>query len=248
MISGRQRRSQAAQTTSGLGTKWKQRKPFLLSVGELAPTGSHDADTEPRGSLGDTLELLATNLYNGSEYNIIELLRQLQDHRQSSKSLEEWRDDYQDLQTVLQKREQRIQKLKKSPVPNLNADNSIYWGSIRQLKCGYCIIQTLGKSWDPSLGCLLNPTGGLVGAGNRTIYKGDHLDALVLHGIVHDAGGYCYNYHATSPGYNYLGTWFTLFPTKSPMSCQIRGIYWWKKKLLRKRLRAFLHSETTGGG
>ena len=34
-----------------------------------------------------------------------------------------------------------------------------------------------------------------------------------------------YNYHGVGPGYNYLGTVFTVSPTASPLSCQYAGIW-----------------------
>ena len=71
--------------------------------------------------------------------------------------------------------------------------------------------------------CALNPTGGICGAGNSSLYQGTVNSSLIVHSCLHDASGYCKCYHGIGKGYNYLGTIFAL-PTKSPMSCQIMGI------------------------
>jgi hypothetical protein len=96
---------------------------------------------------------------------------------------------------------------------------------------------------DPIFGALLNPTGGIVGPGNKSLLSGRCYDPIVMHGIVHDAGGYLYNYHKFGPGYNYLKTKLTIFPTKSPLSSQIYGFYYWKS-ILKKFNKEINHNKT----
>ncbi len=85
----------------------------------------------------------------------------------------------------------------------------------------------LGSSWGgaatppiamhPITAVLLNPSGGIVGPGNQNIEEsslerlksvekfGVYIgrDALAYHGIFHDAGGFCLNFHGKGPGYKY---------------------------------------------
>ena len=68
----------------------------------------------------------------------------------------------------------------------------------------------------------MNPTGGIVGPGNVSIFNGDMNDPLVCHAIVHDACGYLTTYHKTGPGYNYLNV-CSIFSTSSPLCCQFEG-------------------------
>ena len=112
-------------------------------------------------------------------------------------------------------------------VPNLDEDNWNLWGSVRQLRFGRVVMDTLGGSLDAVFGALLSPTGGIVGPGNDAMFKGNYDDGIVMHGIVHDGGGYLLNYHGVGPGYNYLGTYLTLFPSSSPLSNQVSGISYW---------------------
>jgi len=78
---------------------------------------------------------------------------------------------------------------------------------------------------DAVWGCFLQPTGGIVGAGNQCLMESDTAQPIVIHAVIHDAFGYLYNYHGVGPGYNYLGTYFTVSPTSSPMACQYAGIW-----------------------
>merc|ERR1712227_78677 len=113
-----------------------------------------------------------------------------------------------------------------TPVPNLSSDNDEVWGSKRQYLYGYVCSEILKskKNVDiaPFLCTALNPTGGICGPGNQSLYKGSVTDPLIVHSCIHDASGYCYNYHKTGLGYNYLNTFFAL-PTSMPMSCQFMG-------------------------
>jgi WXG100 family type VII secretion target len=98
-----------------------------------------------------------------------------------------------------------------------------FLGSTASLRYGAVVGDIFGI--DPIFGSLLNPTGGLVGAGNASYEPGDN-DAIGYHGIFHDAAGYLFNYHdKLGPGYNYLGR--EPFPTSNPLTGQIGGISWW---------------------
>jgi WXG100 family type VII secretion target len=98
-----------------------------------------------------------------------------------------------------------------------------FLGSTASMRYGAVVGDIFGI--DPVFGSLLNPTGGLVGAGNSSYEPGDN-DAIGYHGIFHDAAGYLFNYHdKLGPGYNYLGR--EPFPTSNPLTGQIGGISWW---------------------
>lgn len=100
-------------------------------------------------------------------------------------------------------------------------------------------------------GSLLSPTGGLVGPDNAFLSKkvtaslgpvtisGDvtvkalHLspdNPIALHGVVHDAAGYLFNYHDEGPGYNYRGSNAEVLGTDNPVSGQVSGIAHWVKE------------------
>lgn len=112
------------------------------------------------------------------------------------------------------------------PVPNLSHDNDEVWGSKRQYLYGYvcCDIFKNNNLHLPAFMCsALNPTGGICGPGNTSLYRGTVNSHMIVHSCMHDASGYCYNYHKIGQGYNYLDTFWAL-STSSPMSCQIMGI------------------------
>jgi hypothetical protein len=122
---------------------------------------------------------------------------------------------------------------KLSPIIYLSDDNDEVWGSKRQYLYGYIcsnIMKNQNIALLPFMCSALNPTGGICGAGNQSLYSGDIYSAIIVHSCIHDASGYCYNYHNIGKGYNYLNTYFA-FPTKFPMSCQIMGIFrcWYLK-------------------
>ena len=112
-------------------------------------------------------------------------------------------------------------------VPNVSVDNDGVWGSKRQYMYGWVtsrFLEASGITLEPFLCMALNPTGGICGAGNGSLYRGSVESALIVHSCVHDASGYLYRYHGLGRGYNYLGTWFAL-PSGWAMSCQVMGIY-----------------------
>ena len=98
-----------------------------------------------------------------------------------------------------------------------------FMGSKGQLRYGKIVGDVLGL--DPVFGSLLNPSGGLVGPGNASLNLGDQ--PISIHGSVHDAAGYLFNYHNTGPGYNYLGTPDGIDDTADPLAGQINGVAFW---------------------
>eukprot|EP00928_Gymnodinium_smaydae_P063474 TRINITY_DN47033_c0_g1_i1.p1 TRINITY_DN47033_c0_g1~~TRINITY_DN47033_c0_g1_i1.p1 ORF type:complete len:319 (+),score=31.04 TRINITY_DN47033_c0_g1_i1:67-1023(+) len=108
--------------------------------------------------------------------------------------------------------------------------NQMVWGSKRQYAFAKCVVKILHaaglteQELDPVWGVILRPSGGIVGPGNRSLYRGNMNRAINVHCCVHDAFGYVFRYHARGPGYNYLSTWVTVWPTESPWSCQFVGV------------------------
>lgn len=115
-------------------------------------------------------------------------------------------------------------------VANLAKAKDGVWGSKRQYAFGMIVSKLLKKAqWtneelDPIWGILLSPTGGIAGAANAEVVIESLANPIILHACVHDAFGYSYRYHNVGPGYNYLGTPFTLFPKNNPLSCQLAGM------------------------
>jgi len=118
-------------------------------------------------------------------------------------------------------------------VPGVSVDNDDVWGSKRQYLYGYVcseIMRQNNTNMIPYMCSALNPTGGICGAGNKSLYSGTIDSPVIMHSCIHDASGYCYTYHELGRGYNYLGTYFAL-PSRYPMSCQMMGIYrCWRAK------------------
>jgi hypothetical protein len=106
-------------------------------------------------------------------------------------------------------------------------------------------------SWKPHplFGLLVNPTGGIVGAGASDIEEGVlwlfqmARGPLAYHSAIHDAAGYAINYHRFGPGYSYRSTVppsdAALVPTDedrdelgiatdSPLSFQQGGVKFWE--------------------
>jgi hypothetical protein len=100
-----------------------------------------------------------------------------------------------------------------------------FMGSTSQMRSGQVVGDAFGM--DPAFGALLNPSGGLVGPGNKA-FDGDD-SAVGYHGAVHDAAGYLYNYHDQGPGYDYMG--LEGRDTSSPLSGQRAGISYWRDVL-----------------
>lgn len=115
---------------------------------------------------------------------------------------------------------------KLEPIDQLLPGQSDFMGSNWQLRYGKIVGDQFGI--DPVFGAMLNPTGGMVGPGN----KGLAPDAwymptpVAYHGAYHDATGYLFNYHKTGPGYNYMGSPIGL-STDNPLAGQGTGIAQW---------------------
>jgi len=106
--------------------------------------------------------------------------------------------------------------------------HSDFMGSTVQLRYGQVVGDQLGI--DPVFGSLLNPTGGLVGAGNFPSAQFADESPISYHGVFHDAAGYLYNYHNIGPGYDYMG----LEPNRDqghPFTGQETGIPYWNEKM-----------------
>jgi hypothetical protein len=119
---------------------------------------------------------------------------------------------------------------KLDPIDQLLPDQSDFMGSNWQLRYGKVVGDRFGI--DPVFGSMLNPTGGLVGPGN----KGKAPDAwympesVAYHGAYHDAMGYLHNYHQDGPGYNYLESPVG-FAKSNPLAGQTTGIALWNWNL-----------------
>ncbi len=115
---------------------------------------------------------------------------------------------------------------KLEPIDQLLPTQSDFMGSNWQLRYGKIVGDQFGI--DPVFGAMLNPTGGMVGPGN----KGLAPDAwymptpVAYHGAYHDATGYLFNYHKTGPGYNYMNSPIGL-STDNPLAGQGTGIAQW---------------------
>ena len=83
---------------------------------------------------------------------------------------------------------------------------------------------------------LLWPLGGrteLVNPNNKqfriTGKEKEEIEAILYHTATHDACGYLSEYHKIGPGYNYLGTMLTVFPSCIPQSGRLAALMFWKK-------------------
>jgi RHS repeat-associated protein len=136
----------------------------------------------------------------------------------------------------------KVVQLHKEASPRKTADHieclpqeSQHWGSIDQLRFGKIVGE--GLDIDPMLAILLSPTGGMVGPGYSP-GSHDYLshEILRIHGGVHDAAGYMYNFHGIGPGYQYVpDTWETL-DTSNPLAGQVSGISFWTVEMAKRGL------------
>jgi hypothetical protein len=134
--------------------------------------------------------------------------------------LDEIRAEYQRFQEIRAQRDAAVAG-GAEPIPDLSDWHASFMGSNTQLRYGQVVGDAFGV--DPVFGAMLNPTGGIVGPGNKGL-PGDDTP-LGYHGVVHDAAGYLYNYHGAGPGYNYLGV--EPFPTSNPLTGQVSGVAYW---------------------
>lgn len=222
---------------------FEEREKYYKNLIKWKGEGGHDASNEVRGELGKYME----KLYNCSpdSEDVEKYLKVIRRERKSEKTIEDWMEEYKLYLVLISKRQEYINNYNANKwwfqkslddVSDLNKNNFNLWGSRRQLKFGKVVVDTLyiekKIKLDPVFGALLSPTGGIIGPSNNALIDGDiDEDPIVMHGIVHDACGYLKSYHVDvkSPGYNYLNTWFTFFPTTSPLSCQIRGVSYWRQ-------------------
>ena len=197
--------------------------------------GSHDSSKDIRGELGLNMMKLKDSSHGGDGVDII--LHNIYDILELKISYQDFHYQYENYLRLLSLREERIDAsqnnwyYKLGDVPNLKKTKWNFWGSIKQLQSGKCIIDCINEEYDynmhPIWGSLLNPTSGIVGAGNNELINRNWNSYISLHGCVHDACGYLINYHNIGCGYNYLETYWTFFPKTSPMSCQFYGLYYW---------------------
>jgi len=146
--------------------------------------------------------------------------------------VEEMRAEYEKYLQIRSEVDDRILTKKLEPIDELKPEQAGFMGSTWQLRYGKATGDDLGV--DPVFGAMLNPTGGLVGPGNR----GKAPDAwympesVAYHGAYHDAMGYLYNYHNRGAGYNYLQSPIGL-DTSNPLAGQATGIMQWSINLAR---------------
>jgi hypothetical protein len=201
--------------------------------------GSHNSLIEIRSDLGFNMKKLKESSVNDNKnlfyikniYNIMEL----------NYPLSQFTDEYYIYLKLISNRTFTIAQSKSnllfinrlSSVPTLEEEHWNMWGSIKQFISGKCVIDSINVYYSynlhPIWGCLLNPTGGIIGSGNHDLVCKDWNSYLSMHACVHDASGYLYNYHKIGDtiGYNYLQkSWI---PCWSPLSCQYSGIKFWKE-------------------
>ena len=89
------------------------------------------------------------------------------------------------------------------PIDALLPEQSNFMGSNWQLRYGKVVGDHFG--FDPVFGALLNPTGGLVGPGNKGLAPDGALmpEAVAYHGAYHDAMGYLYFLSRVDSGHTY---------------------------------------------
>lgn len=198
--------------------------------------GSHDSSKEIRGDLGLYMKKLKSSEHGEKEVD--EILEKIYNILDLEDNFDNFRKQYEIYLLLLSKREDIIDTRqnkfwgKLEDVPDLKKTKWNYWGSKKQLQYGKVITDSLNQYYKynlhPIWGSLLNPTGGIVGAGSNEIINSTWNSYISLHGAVHDASGYLYNYHKIgNNGYNYLQTKWTLFFKSSPLCCQIMGLRYW---------------------
>jgi hypothetical protein len=229
----------------------KERKEYFkkLSINPFFINGSHDSSKEIRGDLGLFMKKLKNTEVFGpffylrfdyGEKEIENFLEKLHNILELD-NLDNFKKQYKKYLLLLSIRKDIIEVsqnnkywMKLVDIPDLKKNQWNYWGSIKQLQYGKVVVDVLNEYYKynlhPIWGCLLNPTGGIVGAGNNELINSKWNSYISLHGCVHDASGYLYQYHKIGKnGYNYLGTKWTLFFKSSPYCCQIAGLRYWKK-------------------
>jgi uncharacterized Zn-binding protein involved in type VI secretion len=174
--------------------------------------------------LKEAMETLYKYRHDPNNPAVAEALKQIAAAR--NLPLDKVQQDWEKYQALLAEQERIAAEKGIAPPEAINTFlHPNHMGSTSQLRYGQVAGDALGV--DPVFGALLNPTGGLVGPGNKAVDGND--SAIGYHGAVHDAGGYLYNYHDQGPGYDYLGREGR--DTSSPLSGQREGISYWRDKL-----------------
>ena len=115
-----------------------------------------------------------------------------------------------------------------TPVPMLSLDNGDHWASPSQIASGRVLQDILsehGKHVPEFVAICLNPTAGIAGPGNVKLFDTLPGTVMSVHAAIHDSYGYARLYHGVGPGYNYINSWFDPFPTTSPRSGQLSGLW-----------------------
>jgi hypothetical protein len=209
--------------------------------------GAHRYNMEPQRRLGKLMKQLYELLGNRTEPHAIEIdacLFKIRKYRRSKESLETWRRYLSQYLEIKRQRDEFViennlaksntrffkRSFKRSldPVSDIDKKYDDYWGSDEQLKFGCIVISSLDdmRDMDPVFGSLLYPIGGFskILLNKKEKYG---AESVILHNITHDAAGYLYRYHAVGPGYNYIRSSFTCFPTSSPKSNNMVGLIFW---------------------
>ena len=204
------------------------------------PNGSHDGESQIRGDLGYLMKQLKESDHNDS---IVEdLLKDIYNELKLDYDIEIFKKEYHFYLSLIIQRQNLINNsgffYRLSKIETLDKENWNNWGSYKQFLSGKIIVDELNKIHNTNIhsiwGCLLNPTGGITGPGNRKLMVPQWNSGLSFHSCAHDAYGYLLNYHGIGPGFNYLNTYLTFFPRWYHLSCQVFGIYWWKKNIIIK--------------
>lgn len=151
---------------------------------------------------------------------------------QRERPLAEIEQEYQEYLRLKEQMEADILDKGLDKIDRLKDSQKDFMGSTWQLRYGQVVGDQLGV--DPVFAALLNPTGGLVGPGNKGLNPDGALmpEAVAYHGAYHDATGHLYNYFGEGPGYNYVGSPIGL-STDNPLAGQTTGIAEWELLLLR---------------
>ena len=223
----------------------KERKIYIKSIQEKIDIYGNDSDVfnleNNEYGIGYYMRMLKINDSNPSQIKkyLNKLSKILYDNKEEQ---EKFKKEYYIYKQLLYEQKD-ITKNKNIRI--LDSDTYLYhWGSIKQFKCGKCIIDAININNNFNIhyiwGCLLYPSGGLSGTDNNEVLDFNWKHPISLHSIIHDASGYIYKYHNIgNSGYNYLNTCWTLYPKTHPLCCQYYGINWWTKQTGNSKICTF---------
>ncbi|EYF01219.1 Hypothetical protein CAP_8560 [Chondromyces apiculatus DSM 436] len=197
--------------------------PYLKSLIGMKFEGENDPE------LRKAMETLARHRDDPDHPEVAEALAKIAELRK--RPLSELQQEWKRTLDLEAEQRRRIAEKGLDPIEELNEKNRDFMGTTSQLRYGKVVGDALGV--DPVFGAYLNPTGGLVGPGNKAVDCND--SALGYHGAVHDAAGYLYNYQQRGPGYNYLRR--ENRDTSDPLSGQRSGIEYWRGQLPDRTLK-----------